>query len=295
MPDGSIQHLPAMDLLATKLDSFKRKAWFPITVTGDGERNASKFAGHPWLNADESYPLCSMCHKPLRFFLQLNLDQLPSALGNKFGNGILQLFYCTNEDRMCESNYGWEPFSDCKLVRIIQPTETTADVEVPKQTTESSAAIVKGEFLPQLIVDWKELDAYPDWADVEEFQQVQLSQAELNGVFESEEFAAVLADYPMSQEVFRQKLAYGNSWAINSFMLLFRMHPPEADRLAGYPRWVQEVEYPNCPVCDRLMDQLVFEFASDDHVPFLWGDVGTGYFLQCPDHLEQVMFTWQCG
>ncbi len=67
------------------------------------------------------------------------------------------------------------------------------------------------------------------------------------------------------------------------------------DKLAGYPRWVQDPEYPNCPVCDRLMNQLIFEFASDDNIPYLWGDIGTGYFVQCPEHKEQVTFLWQCG
>ena len=69
----------------------------------------------------------------------------------------------------------------------------------------------------------------------------------------------------------------------------------EKDKLAGYPRWVQDPQYPNCPLCDRSMERLIFEFASDDNIPFLWGDGGTGYFLQCPKHKEQVAFLWQCG
>ena len=78
-------------------------------------------------------------------------------------------------------------------------------------------------------------------------------------------------------------------------MLDAAMIPFEGDKLAGWPYWVQDVEYPKCPTCDRLMDTLIFEFASDDHVPYLWGDVGTGYILQCPDHKDQVAFLWQCG
>ena len=35
------------------------------------------------------------------------------------------------------------------------------------------------------------------------------------------------------------------------------------------------------------MDRLIFEFASDDNIPYLWGDVGTGYFLQCREHLDR--------
>lgn len=43
------------------------------------------------------------------------------------------------------------------------------------------------------------------------------------------------------------------------------------------------------------MNQFIFEFASDDNIPFLWGDVGTGYIVQCPEHKERVAFFWQCG
>ncbi|WP_256381131.1 hypothetical protein [Myxosarcina sp. GI1] len=43
------------------------------------------------------------------------------------------------------------------------------------------------------------------------------------------------------------------------------------------------------------MNSFIFEFASDDNVPFLWGDGGTGYIVQCPEHKEQVAFFWQCG
>lgn len=43
------------------------------------------------------------------------------------------------------------------------------------------------------------------------------------------------------------------------------------------------------------MNKIIFEFASDDNIPYLWGDAGTGYFLQCLEHKKQVTFLWQCG
>lgn len=52
-------------------------------------------------------------------------------------------------------------------------------------------------------------------------------------------------------------------------------------------------EFPNCPDCDRLMDRLIFEFASDDNIPYLWGDCGTGYILQCPECKDRVTFLHQ--
>lgn len=65
---------------------------------------------------------------------------------------------------------------------------------------------------------------------------------------------------------------------------------PDKDKLGGYPQWAQDPQYPNCPICDLSMDRLIFEFASDDNIPYLWGDVDTGYFLQCPEHKKQVTF-----
>lgn len=46
---------------------------------------------------------------------------------------------------------------------------------------------------------------------------------------------------------------------------------------------------------DRAMNQFEFEFASDDNLPFLWGDAGRGYIVQCPTHREQLAFSWQAG
>ncbi|WP_104901104.1 DUF1963 domain-containing protein [Nostoc sp. 'Peltigera membranacea cyanobiont' N6] len=86
-----------LEQLKKKLSGVKRLAWKPIVQEGDGDLTVSKFGGKPWLNADEEWPCCPNCGKPIQLFLQLNLDELPQNLNTKFGNGILQFFYCTNE------------------------------------------------------------------------------------------------------------------------------------------------------------------------------------------------------
>ena len=157
----------AINLINERIEHLKRKVWKPITVLGDGDLDASKFAGKPWLNKDESWPTCPNCAKPMRFFFQLNLSQVPTSLKGKFGTGILQMFYCTNvveidlehdaalkgreegafirigsnirtgitkytEIKSCDIEYDdYKPFSSCRLVRIIQPTKTPAQFEVP--------------------------------------------------------------------------------------------------------------------------------------------------------------------
>ncbi|MCU0533873.1 MAG: YwqG family protein [Hydrococcus sp. Prado102] len=42
------------------------------------------------------------------------------------------------------------------------------------------------------------------------------------------------------------------------------------------------------------MNQLVFQIESHENVPYMWGDGGVGYILQCPIHKEEVAFLWQC-
>ncbi|MEW5857223.1 MAG: DUF1963 domain-containing protein [Cyanobacteriota bacterium] len=75
--------------LKQKLSGVRRSAWKPIVQEGDGDLTASKFAGKPWLSADETWPTCPNCQKPMQLFLQLNLDQLPEKLDKKFGSGLL--------------------------------------------------------------------------------------------------------------------------------------------------------------------------------------------------------------
>jgi hypothetical protein len=66
-----------------------------------------------------------------------------------------------------------------------------------------------------------------------------------------------------------------------------------SDKLAGWPAWIQNVEYPNCPRCGRRM-VLVFQVDSEDNVPFMFGDAGCGHVTQCPEHKEVVAFAWAC-
>ena len=239
MPDGSLHSNPALELINTKFNPLKRKAWHPVTIRQDGDLTTSKFAGKPWLNADESFPKCGCCNNLMRFFFQLNLEQVPNNIKGEFGKGILQFFYCVD----CDDP---QPFSESHLVRIIEPKGEAAEYEIPHfQDNWSKDFLVKnsnGQFPARILVNWKEIIDYPDWND-----------AESTGV------------------------------------------TLDKDKLAGYPRWVQDPEYPNCPVCDRSMNKLIFEFASNDNIPYLWGDGGTGYFLQCREHKKQVTFLWQCG
>src|SRR5258708_2029260 len=98
----------------------RRPAWKPVVEDGDGPATASKFSGSPWITPDSPWPECGHCKKPLQFFLQLNLSDLPEELGQRFGTGLLQLFYCTRDE--CQGYGGWEPFADdLSRVRLVHP------------------------------------------------------------------------------------------------------------------------------------------------------------------------------
>jgi uncharacterized protein YwqG len=146
--------------LKQKLSGVRRLAWKPIVQEGDGDLNASKFAGKPWLSADENWPVCPNCQKPMQLFLQLNLDQVPESLNGKFGSGLLQFFYCTSYDEPhCEVDCdAWEPFATTKLVRIIQPNTTPSEMEIPE---------IEDLFPAKLIVGWEQRDEYPDREEIE--------------------------------------------------------------------------------------------------------------------------------
>jgi hypothetical protein len=217
----------------------------------------------------------------MRFFFQLNLQTIPAELNEKFGQGILQLFYCTNEIRIvsdhptnamewteetaegpqyihyqsCEYECGGgEQFSACQFVRIVQADGVSQNVEIPA-TGECLSMVGEGDFPPRLIIDWRRIDDYPSGDEVIA-QGIQLS-----------------AD---DQDYLRDSGTY-----------------PQGDKLSGWPGWTQQIEYPDCPICHQEMAQLIFQIASDDHIPFLWGDVGEGYIFQCPEHRSEVAFLYQ--
>jgi len=67
----------------------------------------------------------------------------------------------------------------------------------------------------------------------------------------------------------------------------------QGDKLGGWPHWVQDMEYPNCPSCSKPM-QLFFQLGSRDHVGVEFGDQGTALVMHCPgDDLFTLL--WQCS
>lgn len=68
------------------------------------------------------------------------------------------------------------------------------------------------------------------------------------------------------------------------------------NRIGGEPSWVQDAEYPGCPLCDKLMTFL-FQLDSDlptaDGGEWQWGSGGIAYGFWC-DECSVSGLLWQC-
>src|SRR5687768_7774429 len=134
---------------------FERSAWIPIVKETDGSITDSKFSGVPYLKAEEEHPRCGNCDNPLQLFLQVNLDQLPEAVRNNYGVGLLQLFYCINEEPLCEVECeAYFPFAKSVLVRIVQ-----IESNIPSR---DNFVFEESLFSPRLITGWNEVNDYPN-------------------------------------------------------------------------------------------------------------------------------------
>ncbi|MFT3883156.1 MAG: DUF1963 domain-containing protein [Gemmatales bacterium] len=242
-----------------------RTAWKPVAEPGEGLLTSSKFGGTPWTGADAPWPECGNCKLPLPLLLQLDLNNLPPELGQRFGTGLLQLFYCTREE--CQGQGGWDPFGDdLSRVRVVQPVGAG-----------TSAPLEGVEMLPsKQIVGWTSLSDRPAPGEHEE-----------NGLKHSYDFSAKTLRLECPE------VQFDITYPMDEFPVEEIAVSTPGDKLAGWPYWVQNVEYPSCTKCGSQME-LVFQVDSEDNIPFMFGDSGCGHITQCPKHKEVVAFGWAC-
>jgi uncharacterized protein YwqG len=240
----------------------RRPAWKPVVQDGDGPVAASKFAGLPWIGPEAPWPVCGECKQPLQLFLQLDLADLPTELDQRFGTGLLQLFYCVRDE--CQGYGGWEPFGDdLSRVRVVQPTGPGQETSLPKSV-----------YPAKRIVGWERFIDLPKPTEHEELGLKYLYNHKAGTVrLECDELGLVFDD--IRDKTLAENIA-------NSEL---------GDKLGGWPAWIQNVEYPSCPRCGRQM-VLVFQVDSEHNVPFMFGDAGCGHVTQCPEHQEVVAFGW---
>jgi len=232
---------------------------------------ASKFSGRPWLAQDEPWPACPLCGQLMQFFLQLNSSELPEPVGQEFGTGLLQMFYCCSSQG-CEGNVETAPVSYGRaayinknlLIRLVEPNTEASMAPIP---------IPEEDYFPaKAIAHWQQLADYPQIED-------------LVALIYGWDHAG---DYDLWDQVV-ERLGFADLEDYEECC-----STDEGDKLAGYPRWVQGMECPGCPICHQPMGQ-VFQLASCQNLPYMFGDAGIGHLLQCKKHKDQLAFVWACS
>ncbi len=96
----------------------------------------------------------------MQLFVQLSLPDLPARPEGCPDRGLVQLFYCTTQEPMCEFDCeAYAPFSKSVLVRIVEPSGSPSAI---------AASPVPGAFPPRRIVGWDARDDFPNWEEAKE-------------------------------------------------------------------------------------------------------------------------------
>jgi uncharacterized protein YwqG len=162
--------------LLDSIAPFKRTTWHPVIKKKTGSVLTSKFSGIPLLHEHETWPICGSCQQEMQLFVQLNSDELPAEAQHAFGDGILQVFYCTNlEESAGEDCDAYYPFANSSLLRILDPAEVVA------KTLDASP--VAGAFEEKIIVGWQASDDYPNSSELGELD-TELSDEESDLLYE---------------------------------------------------------------------------------------------------------------
>lgn len=107
--------------LRNELKEFERMAWIPRVRFRVGDVTSSKLGGTPWLSESEEWPCCGVCSQPMELFLQLNSDELPRELADRF-SGLLQVFLCVTYGYSTGTcGLGYEGFSKASMLRLCKP------------------------------------------------------------------------------------------------------------------------------------------------------------------------------
>ncbi|RDV39486.1 DUF1963 domain-containing protein [Bradymonadaceae bacterium TMQ3] len=148
-------------ILPPELSTFRRTAYRPVTAEGDGDLRGSKFSGRPWLQRDEPWPLCPNCNTPQQLFVQLNLASLPPDQQKRLGDrGLLQLFYCTSSDPLCEVECeAYFPFARSVMARRIDDVSEPANTGAQGPAQPFAARRIEGwEAIDDDVPGYEELD-----------------------------------------------------------------------------------------------------------------------------------------
>ena len=268
----------------------QRTAWAPRLVPFEGDSHrGSRYGGLPALQAGESWPRCQACQSRMQLVVQIEGQHLPEALHEQIGPGVFQFFYCIRD--ACSVAEAWAPYAGNSLARQIEATDLVAPA-ADDRPESSPYSVFQVE-------DWHPLPDHPDWAETPEEEQEPLSYAEdwLEIVEGSERSEGLQQRYSRLFEHFQV-----GPGQLPEVVSLLQNHP--GDKLFGWPRWTQGVEYPACQKCGQTME-MVLQVNNDGnqdsrpgfHSCFgqLFAGDGNGHVCRCPEHREVMTFRWACS
>jgi uncharacterized protein YjbI with pentapeptide repeats/uncharacterized protein YwqG len=249
--EGIVTEDERMQPILKRMEGLARKVWKPILRDGDSSSTDSKYGGRPWLSEDEDWPICDGCGQPMPFILQLNMDNLPTEVQTSSNKELLQIFCCAptlnDDDTNDDENY-WE-----RHAYFVDPYSPDKLVRIVRP-------------------DGKENDC-----QLPQFKEERSSVKTIIG------WEVLPEDYPIEQELLEMGIEMSEE---ESLILDENGMPRYRDKLAGWPRWIQRCEYPNCPKCNQLMKKLVYQFHREE----LDGCDGLVYVFQCETHPETLTF-----
>lgn len=240
--------------LRTKFKKFARPAWQPLTEPCAPDADISRYSGLPLLRDGEAWPTCGDCKRPLQLFLQLDLATIPAAAQEQLGTSTGILQFF-----YCTHAAGnedeWEPFSKAHLVRILPGSADQYRIADAVPEWPQKPAYLAA----QAITGWTQFEDFPNPEEEDELGMPEMSDDEYDAYYMSEPY-------------------------LNA----------EGDKLGGWPNWVQDAEYPECPQCGKQM-KMLYQLGSNAVLRWMWGDAGIGHITQCEAHPDVLAFGWACG
>lgn len=234
----------------------QRTAYVPQLGAGP---SPSRFGGRPDMAEGDEWPTCAGCERPTLFVFQLDLETSPADLGT----GRIQLFYCPTDDGSCET---WAPFAGANEARWSQgPASSRALPGGTEMLTERS------------IVGWESVSEFPHP--------------------EEHEWLGLTYHYDFRANTVRMvcpELGFDESGLdIEACSAELIGLPADRDKLLGWPRFVQGMNYPGCPRCGEPLTYL-FQIDSEVGTDLMFGDVGIGHIMRCEAHPDVLSFAWDC-
>ena len=246
-------------------EAHARPAWKLLSDPGASSR--SWFGGLPLaVGHDDPWPSCASCNAPMRLMLQLDLADLPEGFDAALREGVLQVFYCGSDDGSCDT---WAPFSGTHVLRVVEPSQVEAN---PPGDIETWPKVP--------VTGWRRFEDAPD---PEEHERL--------GIEYTYDFNRDVVHVRSTEP---EIVLEGIGLDLDPDVEHVISTAARGDKLGGWPHWVQGPEYPICPECEEPMELLV-QIDSEDHLDYMFGDLGCGHVTQCRNHPRILAFGWACS